>query len=151
MDRDEEELREKENMRVRKAKEIKSKPQHDKFITDIIEKSKSKTQPPFEHVQHPYHDVGKPVVQYSPEQKGAILNKEDTKKSKSHWNKPIAEDRLEELNELMGGSYMAVNETPVSPYKKKEIEKRLNNIRNGKPVENADKYEYFDSSKTMHL
>lgn len=49
-------------MKVRKAKEIKSKPEHDKFITDIVQKSKSKNPPNFPHLEHSYSGYGKPVV-----------------------------------------------------------------------------------------
>ena len=32
----------------------------------------------------------------------------------------------------VGESYYALNENPKSPYKKKEVEKRLNDIKKGK-------------------
>ena len=53
----------------------------------------------------------------------------------------------------MEGSYVGINENPRSPYKKKEIEKRLNDIRNGNVVENVNpnEFEIFESSKTMYL
>ena len=49
-------------MKVRKAKEIKSKPEHDKFISDIVEQSKSKNGNNFPHLEHSMSGCGKPVV-----------------------------------------------------------------------------------------
>ena len=79
------------------------------------------------HFQHPMSVYGKPVVEYSPEKKGTILGKEEHYKNKNHWSKPITEPRKEIPNNVsMGDSYVAVNEAPMSPYKTKQIEKRLN-------------------------
>ena len=79
-------------MKVRKAKQIKSKPEHDKFISDIVEQSKSKNGNNFPHLEHSMSGCGKPVVEYPDTKKtGAILGNQGMRKNKSHWSSPITD------------------------------------------------------------
>ena len=51
----------------------------------------------------------------------------------------------------MNEDYIGLNEGQKSPYRMKEIEKRLNDIRNGEKKRHSREFELFDSNKTMYL
>lgn len=110
---------EKENIvKVKKAKEIDNQPEHSKFIDDIIHRSKNTSNPT--NFSHSMSSFGKPIVEYSPEKKGIILEGDSAYKHKSHWAKPITEPKRQIPNNVsLGACYIGVNEPPKSPYKTK--------------------------------
>ena len=61
--------------KVKKAKKIREEPEHSKFIEDIVKQGKSRP-PEWEHIESPLPNANRPVVEYSPQKKGGILNGE---------------------------------------------------------------------------
>jgi hypothetical protein len=63
-------------LKVRKAKQLEVKPEQNKFIDDIVNKSRAKVScqlPPEENTSSGF---ARPVVEYSPDKKGDILPRE---------------------------------------------------------------------------
>lgn len=83
-------------MKVKKAKELENKPEDDKFINNIMGKSRTKTSGQALAAQPANNPYEKPVIEYSPQRKGDILPPSTTAKKKSQWSKPITSDPFEQ-------------------------------------------------------
>lgn len=84
----------KENVvKVKKAKELDSQPEHDKFISDIVQKSKKKLAPSEYQTEDSVFGLGKPVVEYKADKKGMIVPEESIKRNKPNGNRQITEEQ----------------------------------------------------------
>ena len=80
---------EKENrLKVKKAKELASKPSHDKFIKEIVEVNRQQLTTQIPTLPTSNSSFIKPVIQYSPMRRGGLLPADSEKKYVSHWNTP---------------------------------------------------------------